>query len=480
MTRARQKKSAILFARLRPGVSLEAQKSREIIAVLHGRSASVGKFSAAAADRAASLKLGLEFSSFVADDRVVDEEIHSLARRLANYGLLEYRLASTSGDDVAIIEAQVVNYWPRIPKLLDTDALVLSRFAYLRRRGDALILESPRSAAIFKICNPKITATLALLSAPQQINELRRQEELSDGKFLALLLDSQVVLRTKSVSDVTTRPTEGDDSLVLWDFHDLLFHTRSTEGRHANPVGGTYAYAQSISPPPATRPPWPGEKIALDAPSRTRADQPSPIATLLRQRRSQRDFNGQSPITLDELSRFLEQTAVILSEKTSPSEFGQRSISYTSRPYPSAGSCYELELYLAVDKCGGLRRGFYHYDPREHVLTSIKVRDDELDALLTGAVYSIGATTSPQILITIAARFARVSWKYSSIAYALILKDVGVLTQTFYLMAADMGLGGCAVGIANIELFAQMTGLEFHVEGPVGQFALGRVNPNAE
>jgi SagB-type dehydrogenase family enzyme len=77
-------------------------------------------------------------------------------------------------------------------------------------------------------------------------------------------------------------------------------------------------------------------------------------------------------------------------------------------------------------------------------------------------------------LITIAARFGRISWKYSSIAYSLILKDVGVLIQTFYLMATDMRLGGCAIGITNIDLFAKMTGIEFHVEGPVGQFAIGR------
>jgi SagB-type dehydrogenase family enzyme len=80
----------------------------------------------------------------------------------------------------------------------------------------------------------------------------------------------------------------------------------------------------------------------------------------------------------------------------------------------------------------------------------------------------------PQVLLTIAARFGRVSWKYSAIAYALILKDAGVLMQTLYLMATDMGLGGCAIGSHNIDLFAKMTGLAFHVEGPVGQFALGR------
>ena len=41
-------------------------------------------------------------------------------------------------------------------------------------------------------------------------------------------------------------------------------------------------------------------------------------------------------------------------------------------------------------------------------------------------------------------------------------------------MATEMGLGGCAIGIADIDLFAKMTGIAFHVEGPVGQFVLGR------
>jgi SagB-type dehydrogenase family enzyme len=86
----------------------------------------------------------------------------------------------------------------------------------------------------------------------------------------------------------------------------------------------------------------------------------------------------------------------------------------------------------------------------------------------------MGADAVPQILITMAARFGRISWKYSSIAYALVLKDVGVLMQTLYLMATDMGLGGCAIGSTNIDLFAKMTGLELHVEGAVSQFALGR------
>ena len=62
---------------------------------------------------------------------------------------------------------------------------------------------------------------------------------------------------------MASAPHEGDNNLVLWDFHDLLFHTRSTEGRQANPLGGVYPYAGVMPPPPATRSRWPGKKIDL-------------------------------------------------------------------------------------------------------------------------------------------------------------------------------------------------------------------------
>src|SRR5262245_9075845 len=78
------------------------------------------------------------------------------------------------------------------------------------------------------------------------------------------------------------------------------------------------------------------------------------------------------------------------------------------QPYPSGGGSYELELYLAVDNCEGLARGFYHYDAGAHALVSIDAGALELDALLAGAQFAMGAAAAPQILITIAARFGRV------------------------------------------------------------------------
>lgn len=468
--RVRRPAPAIVSAQLCAHVALEAHASGEIVACFDGYSVALGTFSAGAADRVQNLRSGLPLASFTSSRRNIDKEIGLVVRRLASRGLLEYHLGgSRNGEDLIIIEPQVPEYWPRTPQLGNSDSLVLSRFAYLRRRGNAMVLESPRACALFKICDPKIAATVAMLSTPQQIRQLRRQDGFPGVKALALLLDSKIVFKTDLSGGRRIRRAEGDSNLVLWDFHDLLFHTRSTEGRHTNPIGGVYRYAGVVSPLPAVRPRWPGKKIDLDkflAPSPESA-----VARLLRERRSTRSFDDQRPITLFELSQFLDSTARVLSTSNSNPDLDDGG--HTIRPYPSAGASYELELYLAVGLCDGLARGFYHYDAGTHALVPIGVSAHEFEALLTGAGYSMGTPVVPQILITIAARFGRISWKYSSIAYSLILKDVGALLQTFYLMAASMGLGGCAIGITNIDLFAKMTGIEFHFEGPVGHFAIG-------
>ncbi len=397
--------------------------------------------------------------------------------RLAWHGLLEFRLSrSPNGVDQVVIEPQVADYWPRTAPLSSVDVLVLSRFAYMRRRGNEMVLELPRSGALFKICDPKLAATIALLSTPQKIKQIGGRTLVMD--LLALLVDCQILFKVNAGGS-GLRPDEGDDNLVLWDFHDLLFHARSTQGRHANPAGRMFPYADVVSPLPAMRPRWPGKKIDLLKLSVAAPPTITPLAKLLRQRRSARSFDDRRPITISELARFLDGSARAASKFRTRLELaGARSPSITSapRPYPSAGGGYELELYLAIGQCQGLGRGFYHYDAGAHALVRIGVPANELDALLTGAKYAMGAPAAPPIVITIAARFGRISWKYSSIAYALILKDAGVLMQTFYLMATDMGLGGCAIGTADIDLFAKMTGIEFHVEGPVGQFALGRAS----
>jgi SagB-type dehydrogenase family enzyme len=471
----RRRATVTLYAQLCRQATLEVRASGEVFACFGEHSVGLGKFSAETTAHAPNLRAGLALNA-LADNGGPNKETRLLLERLARRGLLEYRLGhSKASNDAVIIEPQTPDYWPHAAELRATDVLVLSRFAYLRRRADEMVLESPRAGALFRIRDPAIAGALALLAVPRQVKWLRRQNGFPSIEFLALLVDCQILFKVDAVGRDSQRSAEGDDDLVLWDFHDLLFHTRSTEGRHANPVGARYSYVGVIPPLPAVRSPWPGQKIDLRKFAAPAQALP-PVGKLLRQRHSVRDFDGHRPITLAELAQFLDCTARVLSGMTAPLEpdGGGPTLTYTVRPFPSAGGSHELELYLAVDKCEGLPQGFYHYDAGGHALTPIAVGRRELEAQLAAAQFAMGAVGLPQILITIAARFGRVSWKYSSIAYALILKDAGVLTQTFYLTATDMGLGGCAIGLANIDLFAKMTGLDSHVEGLVGQFALGR------
>jgi SagB-type dehydrogenase family enzyme len=467
----------VISARLNDQVTLETDADGNIAARFEGISVGLGKFSADTVKRARGLREGLPLNSFAAAGNASPKEIELLVQRLARSGLLEYALGrANDGNDRVVVEPQIPDYWPTTPKLGASDTIVLSRFAYLRRRGHEMVLESPRSDALFRICDPAIATTLAALSTPQKISKLRRQTGFPGIELLALLIDCQILFRIDAESGDGLRPAEGDENLVLWDFHDLLFHTHSTEGRQANPLGGLYPYAETISPPPAVRPRWPGKQIDLRKVLGAPAETSTPFAALLRQRHSTRDFDDQQPITLAELSQYLDSAARVQSKWNGRLDLGNGGpmVAYTTRPYPSAGSAYELELYLSVANCEGLARGFYHYDADRHALAPIAVDPHQLEALLTGAQFAMDAPGVPQILITISARFNRISWKYSSIAYSLVLKDVGVLIQTLYLTATAMGLGGCAIGISNIDLFAKMTGIDFHVEGPVGQFAIGR------
>lgn len=155
-------------------------------------------------------------------------------------------------------------------------------------------------------------------------------------------------------------------------------------------------------------------------------------------------------------------------------EFGTIHLNY--RPYPSGGAIYELEIYPVVNRCDGLEAGVYHYQPLEHCLYQISAGNRDVEALIEDSRKSIGELDTLQVLLIITARFGRLFWKYESIAYALILKHVGVLYQILYLVPTGTHLAPCALGIGNSDLFAKITGLDYYEESSVGEFMLGSIN----
>jgi len=462
----------MLFARLNPGVTFESGAEGLLSARFDNEALKLGLFSKAAIGRAAELETGLRLPAAGLNETDCEKEIRGLLKRLALFGLLEYRLArAQGGPDLVVVEPQMRDYAPRMTALNEDSALVLSRFAYLRRRGHDMVVESPRATATFKICDAGVAATIAALAEPRTLSQLRRLPGFPGAELLALMAECGIIFTPGPHAGKGLRAAEGDDDLVRWDFHDLLFHVRSTNGRHANPTGGLYAQAHLAPPPPAVRPAWPGPAIGLSGLDTGPA---SSFAAMLRRRRSTRDFDERRPISLVEVARLLDGAARIVSRRRLHDPDGKGpGFEIAARPYPSGGACYELELYLAVGSCEGLARGFYHYDADRHALAPIGASETQLEAMLDDAQFAMGTASPPQIVITMAARFGRVSWKYSGFAYSLVLKHVGVLMQTLYLMATEMEIGACAIGVGDIDLFARMTGLEFHVEGAVGQIAIG-------
>ena len=196
------------------------------------------------------------------------------------------------------------------------------------------------------------------------------------------------------------------------------------------------------------------------------------FTAVLEARRSQRAF-GPEPVQIAALSEFLYRSARDTRLPTEPVESRPEDFARITRPYPGAGGCHPLEVYVVAHRCGDLERGLYRYEPAGHGLVARPADLSLLDRLLAGARNAAGVAESPPVLIVLAARFARILWKYEGIGYASLLKDAGGLLQTMYLVATAMGLAPCAIGGGDAECFAAAAGTSFWEESSVAEFMLG-------
>ncbi len=342
---------------------------------------------------------------------------------------------------------------------------VLSRFAHLRRVGDTLALESPRSLMRVEIHGSWAATLVAVLARPRTLAEISAEVEGEEARqALDLLWQGDFLSRVDAEGEIGE---DRDPALRQWSFHDLLFHARTRVGRHLGGYGGTYPFRGRTEPIPALKPDLPGDTVALERPDldRLRASD-LPFTRVLEERRSRRE-HGERPISLRQLGEFLYRTARV----TDVADGFDYEIA--RRLYPGGGAAYELEVYLLVHRCDGLEEGFYHYRPLAHELVRIAGPTPETARLLEHAAHAARAKQPVQILLLLSARFRRLSWKYESMVYGTVLKDVGGLFQTMYLVATAMGLGACAIGGGDSDLFARAAGTDYYEESSVGEFILG-------
>jgi SagB-type dehydrogenase family enzyme len=353
----------------------------------------------------------------------------------------------------------------------------LSRFAYQRSHEGGMVLESPLSKFRIRLTDWRASAILAQLAQPQSLRRVTPPPQIGPEtayQFLNLLW---------STGFLSLEADEPPD-LKLWEFHNLLFHSRSRQGRHDYPtsdIAGSVAVWDEF---PVVKPPMSGQIVALPQFSIDAIRQrDTTLTTAIEKRASIREYDENHPITIEQLSELLYRTARVKDIYTQDAEqqellkaqFGEDFDwgVLSRRPYPCGGAMYELEIYPMVRRCEGVQPGLYHYDPLNHQLAQIDAADADIQALLKDAHQSSGEQGTPQVLLIVTARFGRLFRKYRSLAYALVLKHVGVLYQNLYLVATNMGLAPCSLGAGDSDRFAQATGLDYVVESSVGEFMLG-------
>lgn len=338
-------------------------------------------------------------------------------------------------------------------------AFRLSRFAYMRRLEEDLVLESPRSVAR-AVLGPRMAA---LLAGPVDVASVAEDEARAVAFLVAAgLLDPVEEGRLAE---------DADPVLRMWDFHDLLFHARSRQGRHDYPCGALQPFVGELEPLPAVKPPMSQDVVELP-----RADIPGlragdvPFTEVLEARKSVR-ARGDEPLTVQQLGEFLYRCARVRTTWPASPEQG---ILYeaAARPYPSGGGSWDLEIYVTVNACRGLESGLYHYDPLGHRLERLSGRTPHVERALDAASRACLGQVVPDVLLSLTSRFGRLGWRYRAWAYSATLRNAGVLLQTMYLVATAMGLSPCAVASGDAQEFAEATGVDYFAESTVSEFML--------
>lgn len=340
--------------------------------------------------------------------------------------------------------------------------------------GDARItVLSGAGGAFFELSRPVALRLLEIFATPMARSEALSQVEAAERARLSeaidALLGTLVLVPVDQAAAVATR--------TRWEPHDRLFHEIAMSfGNHGwHQLGGD-------DPLPAVKPPSSGPVIVLP-------DTEIPGISLreaLTARRSMREFDRRR-VPLDTLSAFLlcvrnvrGATARRWNHEWLPGE-------YVSRLYPSGGALYSTEVYLLVgrDSVERVGAGVYHYCPARHVLEELYTESDAVVPILESVTSESQLRPPPgppphlvpAVMVVISSRLGRVSYKYGGFAYSLVLQEVGAMQQTFSLVSAALGLGGCALGASPgaVRLLQQRCSVSPRDEPIVGFYMLGPI-----
>ena len=191
----------------------------------------------------------------------------------------------------------------------------------------------------------------------------------------------------------------------------------------------------------------------------------SAVRRAIRERRSCRSF-AEEPMPLAQLADILANAYGISGLIENPGELK----SY-SRPAPSGGALYPLEVYVAAQSVDGLSNGIYHYNVPKHALevimsdTSVK----DLGDRLLSQYFVSGAN----VILMFSAVFERTQKKYGPRGYRYILLEAGHAVQNVCLLATELHLSTLCIGGFHDSRLNSYLGLDGKTEGLVYLVAVG-------
>ena len=258
---------------------------------------------------------------------------------------------------------------------------------------------------------------------------------------------------------------EGDDKIAESDTEVIALSLAQHVGQHIEKYG---------SPLPAFDDRG-AEGPAIDLPLDSEED--TALRSLLRSRKTVRAFDSSRPLPLESLSTLLRLTYGCHGML----DLGE--LQLLRKASPSGGSLHPIEAFCLVNHVEGVEPGLYHYEISSHRLRLLRSLEREAARELSIAFcrnqkFSGGAN----VLMVMVARVLRNFWKYrqQGRAYSVIHMDCAHLSQTFYLLAAELGLGAFFTGALDTRRIERELGLKAQEEIPVGVNGCGFLRPDGE
>jgi putative peptide maturation dehydrogenase len=305
----------------------------------------------------------------------------------------------------------------------------------------------------------------------------------SDPIILRTLIDSGLLLSDDADDERPAALRQRDEALGAneWNLYAALYHYMTQwrgvlledgEEEAATLKARSRAAAQALvrqhGPPPG---PFPDVAAAHEVllPGH---DHDGGLYRALLARRTTRAFDTAKPMSLAQLDTVLRYV------------FGCHG--YTRnvadavcirRTSPSGGGLHPVEAYPIITNVTGIEPGIYHYNTGKHSLSMLRrLTPGDGRRMATSFMCGQGYFGDAHVSVVLTARFNRSYWKYRrhQKAYAGILMDAAHLSQTLYLVSADLDLGAYVTLAINGRDIEQRLGVDGVTEGVVAMIGCGQ------